>query len=33
VLELTDEDLQRRTGIDEETIAGVKDVLKAEFEQ
>jgi transcription termination/antitermination protein NusA len=33
VLELTNDDLQRRTELDEETIAGVKDVLKAEFEE
>ncbi len=33
VLELSDEELSRRTGIDEETIRGVRDVLSAEFEE
>jgi transcription termination/antitermination protein NusA len=32
VLELSDEELTRRTGLDEETIKGVRDVLSAEFE-
>lgn len=32
VLELSDEELSRRTGMDEETIKGVRDVLSAEFE-
>ncbi len=32
VLELSDEELTRRTGIDEETIKSVRDVLSAEFE-
>jgi N utilization substance protein A len=32
VLELSDADLARRTGLDEETIKGVRDVLSAEFE-
>jgi N utilization substance protein A len=32
VLELSDEELSRRTGIDEETMKGVRDVLSAEFE-
>lgn len=32
VLELSDEELARRTGITEETIKGVRDVLSAEFE-
>jgi transcription termination/antitermination protein NusA len=32
VLELAEDDLVRRTGLDEETIRGVRDVLKAEFE-
>jgi N utilization substance protein A len=32
VLELNDDDLVRRTGLDEETINGVRDVLSAEFE-
>ena len=33
VLELSDEDLARRTGLDEETIKSVRDVLSAEFEE
>lgn len=33
VLELSDEELTRRTGIDEETIKSVRDVLSAEFEE
>ncbi len=33
VLELSTEDLSRRTGLDEETIKGVRDVLSAEFEE
>src|SRR3954466_14732087 len=32
VLELSDEELTRRTGLDEETIKGLRDVLSAEFE-
>src|SRR5688500_9268655 len=32
VLELSDEELSRRTGLDEETLKSVRDVLKAEFE-
>lgn len=32
VLELSDEELTRRTGMDEETIKSVRDVLSAEFE-
>lgn len=32
VLELSDEELTRRTGIDEETIKKIRDVLSAEFE-
>lgn len=32
VLELSEEELSRRTGIDEETLKGVRDVLSAEFE-
>jgi N utilization substance protein A len=32
VLELTDEDLARRTGLEEETIRSVREVLSAEFE-
>src|SRR5688572_20953512 len=33
VLELSTEDLARRTGLDEDTIKGVRDVLSAEFEE
>jgi N utilization substance protein A len=33
VLELSEEDLVRRTGLDEETVKGVRNVLKAEFEE
>lgn len=33
VLELSDEELTRRTGLDEETIKQVRDVLSAEFEE
>ncbi len=33
VLELNDEELARRTGLDEETIKQVRDVLSAEFEE
>jgi len=33
VLELSDDDLARRTGLDEETIRSVKEVLSAEFEE
>jgi N utilization substance protein A len=32
VLELSNEELVRRTGIDEETIQSVRDVLASEFE-
>ena len=32
VLELSEDELMRRTGLDEETIRGVRDVLSAEFE-
>ena len=33
VLELSEDELIRRTGLDEETIKGVRDVLSAEFEE
>jgi N utilization substance protein A len=33
VLELTDEDLVRRTGLDEDTIKSVREVLSSEFEE